>query len=209
MLVLGVTGTIYAFDEEILAHLQRGDSDAYDALADAGDFLEPAGFMPNSLMAWTGGALIGKMTGWNGLETASLQIIEANLIDGGIRNASKWLIGRRRPHEDQGSQFFQFNGGTSFPSGHTAVMFEAATVLSHHARSLPVTLICYGAASTVAIQRIESQGHWPSDVFLTAVVSTVVARTVVRRWESREAKKSGVQVGFAPGGSGAALTVRF
>ena len=208
--ILGVTGVIYVMDEEILARLQRGDSEIYDGIADAGDALEPAGFMPNSLMAWAGGALVGKIAGWETLETASLQIIESNLIGGGIRNASKWLIGRRRPHEGEDSQFFEFNGGTSFPSGHTAVMFETATVLSHHADWWPVTVLTYGAATSVAVQRIESKGHWPSDVFLTAAISTVTARTVVRRWESRASKaREGVQMGFEPRGAGAALTVRF
>ena len=208
-LVLGATGVIYAMDEEILARLQRGDSDAYDAVADAGDALEPAGFMPNSLIFWSGSALVSGLAGWEGLETASLQIIESHLIGGGIRNVSEILIGRRRPHEGEGSESFEFNGGTSFPSGHTAVMFETATVLSHHARRLPVTLLCYGAAGLVGVQRIESESHWPSDVFLTAVMSTVIAQTVVRRWEAREAKAEGVRVGFAPYGAGAALTVRF
>jgi len=208
--VLGVTGMIYVMDDEILARLQRGDSPVYEGIADVGDALEPAGFMPNSLMAWGSAALVGKIAGWNGLETASLQIIESHLIGGGIRNASKWLIGRRRPNEEKSSQFFEFNGGTSFPSGHAAVMFEAATVLSMRTKSLPVSIVCYTAATSVAIQRIESKGHWPSDVFLTAVVSTVVARAVVRRWESREAKRQeGASIGFEPRGAGAALTVRF
>ena len=73
-------------------------------------------------------------------------------------------------------------------------------------------VVCFGAATSVAIQRIESKGHWPSDVFLSAAFGTVVARTVVSRWERRMAEAEThtvVRVGFEPRGAGAALTLRF
>ena len=48
----------------------------------------------------------------------------AHFIAGGIRNVGKFIVGRRHPYEDQGPRSFEFGHGTSFPSGHTSVLFE-------------------------------------------------------------------------------------
>jgi membrane-associated phospholipid phosphatase len=109
------------------------------------------------------------------------------MIAGGVRNGAKLFIGRRRPFEDQGPDAFEFNGGTSFPSGHASVVFELATILSHHARRWPVTVATYGIATTVAVQRVSSRNHWPSDVFVPAVTGTLIARSIVRRRDERAA----------------------
>jgi len=48
-----------------------------------------------------------------------------------------------------------------------------------------VTVVLYGLATTGGLQRIHALQHWPSDVFLSALSGTLIARTVVRRHEER------------------------
>jgi membrane-associated phospholipid phosphatase len=52
-----------------------------------------------------------------------------------------------------------------------------------------VTALCYGLATTIAMERVDSKNHWPSDVFLAAVSGTTIARTVVRRNEERRSER--------------------
>ena len=115
------------------------------------------------------------------------------MIAGTLRNILKPLVGRAHPYEGLGPRHFEFNEGTSFPSGHTSIFFEIATVVSEHVRSTPVTAGLYTLATLGAVQRVESQNHWPPDVFVPAVTGTLIARTIVRRnAERREQGRTGV-----------------
>jgi membrane-associated PAP2 superfamily phosphatase len=69
----------------------------------------------------------------------------------------------------------------SFPSGHTIAAFSIATVFAKrhpHPRWIP--WVAYGLAATVGMSRISLQTHFPSDVFLGAVLGYHIAQDVVR-----------------------------
>ena len=51
-----------------------------------------------------------------------------------------------------------------------------------------MTVILYAAAALGAVQRVESQNHWPSDVLFPAITGTVISHTIVRRNAERRAK---------------------
>jgi undecaprenyl-diphosphatase len=185
--VLATGGIVYAYDEEILEALRRSrEDDLVEASLEVGDALEPIGNLATNPY-YLAGLAVGAATGLEPLQEVSLEILESHLISGGVRNTVKLFVGRPRPFEERGARFFAFNRGTSFPSGHASVAFELATILSHHARSLPVTVACYGLATTIALQRVDARTHWPSDVLFGAVTGTVVARTVLRRHQARRA----------------------
>jgi len=105
-----------------------------------------------------------------------------------VRNLGKIMVGRRHPYENVGPYEYEFAKGTSFPSGHTSVVYELATIATMNTHSLPVAIAGYSLATCVAVQRIESRNHWPSDVFIAGLYGTLVARTVVHQHEKREAK---------------------
>ncbi|MCP4631365.1 MAG: phosphatase PAP2 family protein [candidate division Zixibacteria bacterium] len=65
-------------------------------------------------------------------------------------------------------------------------MFQVATILSHHVNFFPATITFYGLATSVALQRVTSDSHWPSDVFIAAVFGTAVSRAVIRLHEERK-----------------------
>lgn len=66
----------------------------------------------------------------------------------------------------------------SFPSRHTSVMFAAATVVSKewgHNRPW-VTIVSYGAATAVGVQRIVSDRHYTHDVLAGAALGFASAQ---------------------------------
>lgn len=73
-------------------------------------------------------------------------------------------VSRHRPGDS--------GGGTSFPSGHAAMAFAAATLLdsnSGHAVGYPA----YGVAAITAFSRVESGHHFPSDVLGGAALGSL------------------------------------
>lgn len=182
-------GILYAFDQDIYDGLKRNeDNRLYRPIRKIGEAFEPIGMMGNTNKFYVGGLAAGYIFKFRPLMEISAQILESHFIAGGVKNVTNIVVGRTRPHEGQGPRNFEFNKGTSFPSGHTSSIFQVATVLSHHLRFRPATVILYGIATSVAFQRVISDSHWPSDVFLAAVYGTAASRAVIRLHENRKAK---------------------
>ena len=105
--------------------------------------------------------------------------------------AIKAITRRRRPSEVAPGMPFNdtfFAGGkspfkgSSFPSGHAAGAFAVATVIAtryHTHRWVPWAV--YGFATAVSLSRITTSAHFPSDVFLGAVLGYAVTRYEVLR----------------------------
>jgi len=187
--VLGAEAVIYANDQTILdATVRNREAPVFRTVLDVGGRVEPVGFMGRTNPIYAAALGAGYALDNQTLRTIPTEILESHLIAGGVRNLGKLVVGRRHPYEKVGPYQFDFAHGTSFPSGHTSVVFELATIASMNAHSLPVTIVGYSLASAVAFQRIESLNHWPSDVFIAAAYGTLVSRTVVRLNERRRSK---------------------
>src|SRR5207248_6261400 len=66
----------------------------------------------------------------------------------------------------------------SFPSGHSAVTFAAATVIERHL-GWKKSVLGYTIASYVAASRLHDNRHYLSDVIFGAAVGAIAGRTVV------------------------------
>ena len=187
--VVAASAVVYQYDREILdAVVRNRDAPVLGQVLRVGTNLEPMGMMGRTNPYYAGALGIGYTFQIHPLVQIPAELIESHYIAGGLRNMVKFVVGRRHPFEDPSPRVFdpmKMNGGTSFPSGHTSVVYEVATITSMHAHSTPVTVVAYGLATTVAIQRIGSRSHWPSDVLIPAVTGSWIARTVVRRHEER------------------------
>jgi hypothetical protein len=73
--------------------------------------------------------------------------------------------------------------GSSFPSGHAAGAFSVATVIARRygSRHRWVPWVAYGAASAISFSRVTTSAHFPSDVFLGAVLGYTITRFEVLR----------------------------
>jgi membrane-associated phospholipid phosphatase len=136
---------------------------------------------------------VGRLTGNDRLSEVGLRTTEAIVASGAVVGLTKGLVGRQRPFLEKGDPVDFFvgrgfgNGGlTSFPSGHTAAAFSAATVLSLEARrtwprAAPVlTPLLYGGATAVGLARMYDSKHWASDVALGATIGTLSGMQVMR-----------------------------
>jgi membrane-associated phospholipid phosphatase len=141
---------------------------------------------------------IGRLTGRAHVSEIGLRTTEAIVAGGIVVGAMKGVMGRQRPFiekNDPGDFFigrgFGNGGLTSFPSGHTAAAFSAATVLSLETRRIwprtanVVTPLLYGGAAAVGLARMYDSKHWASDVALGATIGTLSGVQVMRYNDAR------------------------
>jgi len=94
--------------------------------------------------------------------------------------ALKYSLGRERPYQGNGSGAF-FQGGTSFPSEHSAAAWSIAGVFAHEYQGTLPKLFAYGMASAVSFSRVRSGQHFPSDVLVGSVLGFLISESVYRR----------------------------
>ena len=100
-------------------------------------------------------------------------LLESFIETGLIVTVLKAGFGRRRPDSGFGQEAFNIitASNDSFPSGHAATAFSAATVL---ARAYDVGWVTYPLAAGVSFFRMYKEKHWLSDVFLGSVLGVVI-----------------------------------
>jgi hypothetical protein len=133
------------------------------------------------------------------MKTATLLASQAYILGGAFERTIKFLSGRTRPSAyPPGTEARpQFKGpfaymdaayggkrvSSSFPSGHTTVVFAAATVFAMEYRDRPwIPVVSYGAATLVGLSRITENAHWLSDVFAGAALGYLLGRQVVNNY---------------------------
>jgi membrane-associated phospholipid phosphatase len=204
---LAVGGVLFLADQDITnAALRNTEEPGFESVVDVGTFLEPVGLMGKTNAFYAGGAVLSYAAGLDRPKRMFTELLYSHWIAGLIRGGTNKLVGRSRPYVGLGSRHFKFGQGTSFPSGHASTIFQVAAVLSHHIDRVPVSAVLYGLASMVAVQRITSEQHWASDVWLGAAYGWAVARLVIRLHEE---EAIGIEPAAVPGGVGMAVRWTF
>ena len=89
----------------------------------------------------------------------------------------KPLVGRERPYDAMDLEpIVAVSTSFSFPSGHTASSFAAATALYLYDRRYGIPALVF--AALVGISRVYLLVHWPTDVIIGAVIGMVCALSV-------------------------------
>jgi len=214
-LVLGSLALI-PLDKSAESWLQRPglqNNAAIHSTAAGFNWLGGSGLITGSVAALA----LGRLTGNDRLSEVGFRTTEAIVASGAIVGVTKGLVGRQRPflEKTDPADFFVgrgfSNGGlTSFPSGHTAAAFSAATVLSLEARrawprAAPVvTPLLYGGATAVGLARMYDSKHWASDVALGATIGTLTGIQVMHYNDAHPDNKLArlfTHVSVAPNGS--------
>ncbi|HLK31974.1 MAG TPA: phosphatase PAP2 family protein [Terriglobales bacterium] len=111
--------------------------------------------------------------GWTALEAAGAAA--------GINEVFKFAANRQYPIAGTGSGEF-WDGGKSFPSGHSAASWAFASVLAHrYPHKRWVKWGAYGFATAVSLSRLASKKHFPSDVLVGSTIGYVTGTYLAGR----------------------------
>lgn len=202
--ITAVGGVIYAYDQDIYDAFRRNkDHKLYKPIKKLGENSERLGFMGFTNKFYIGAMALGYIIKYEPLVTIPAEILEAHLIEGAAKNVANLAAGRHRPYENDGPYFFKPNDGSSFPSGHAAVVVQVADVISHRINFLPLSIGMYTVASAVCLERISSEAHWPSDVYFAAVYGWVISHALLKYHDRKRA-----DISMASVGSGVGLKLR-
>jgi hypothetical protein len=177
---------LYSVDQELYDAVHRNAHDPpYEYVREAGDFFEPLGYQGDSNQVYLAGIVLGYVAHSSFLVDVSTDILRTHVLIAGPKEFMNTATGRRGPLRDEGPRSFEFNDGRSLPSGHSLAIAVTAEVLAHHVRWLPFRIAVYAIEGTVLLQRISSDHHWPSDVFVGALGGHVIAAELLERREER------------------------
>jgi membrane-associated phospholipid phosphatase len=134
--------------------------------------------------------LIGRVTHNDRARETGLLAGEA-LIDSAIVATSvKAITQRTRPTGGLSRSDF-FDGGSSFPSGHSIQAWTLATIIANEYHDKPaVQIAAYGIASAVSVARFTGRNHYLSDVLIGGAMGYGIGRYVYRT-HHRKATSSG------------------
>lgn len=197
--ILVVGGVLFAFDEELDDGVQRNEgAEPLASLQQIGEAIEPIGLMGDTWPWFAGGLALGYAVDQPWLVRVGGEVLLAQYSSGALRNLAKLIVGRRRPNEGKGAYFFEFDGGTSMPSGHAASAFAAVEVLAHHVDRRWATVLLYSAAVSVGYQRLTSRSHWASDVWIGALSGVGAARLITGRHDQLVRGLASTGAGLVP-----------
>jgi len=160
------------------------------------DFWLPLMIFTGLLVAWRGGFRARTM-----LVCLLLSLV---IVEGAVVNPLKHAFGRPRPTDmlaesrsvslkpirprifgilypvriKPGARDTNPPPGRSFPSGHAANMFCFATILAAFYGARGAWF--FVAAASVALSRVMTGSHWPSDVVVSALLSVVLTALLLR-----------------------------
>lgn len=109
--------------------------------------------------------LIGRAAGRPQLAAMGGDLVESQLLSGVSTFALKHAIRRGRPDGE----------ARSFPSGHAAGTFAAATVLQRHF-GVKAAIPAFSAAAIVSGARLQANSHYPTDIIIGAAIGVLSGR---------------------------------
>jgi len=99
--------------------------------------------------------------------------LEAAGAAAGINEVVKFAADRQFPSNGHSSTSEFWEGGRSFPSGHSAASFAFASVVAHRTHRRWVQVLAYGLATGVSLSRFPAKKHFPSDILVGATIGYV------------------------------------
>ena len=101
-------------------------------------------------------------------------IVDSLIVEGALKEITQ----RARPLDGHERSEF-FDGGSSFPSGHSTQAWAIATVIANEYRHRrAVQIAAYGMASAISVARFTGHKHYLSDVLAGSAVGYGVGRYV-------------------------------
>jgi membrane-associated phospholipid phosphatase len=163
---------VHEWDSRLFDRLTRERSEARDAV------LRRVTRLGDHSRVWIGCAGVVALIGGAKGRRVQREVLGALAIASLTANVTvKLTVGRGRPIARQ-PVAIRAPKSLSFPSGHAATSFAAATVLAgHYAWAAPAA---YSLAGAIALSRVVLEVHYPLDVIAGAALGSVVGTLVLR-----------------------------
>jgi membrane-associated phospholipid phosphatase len=160
----GLALVAHPLDESLNARLLN-PSDLAKVIFAPGKYL---GDTPEQMAFSIGTWVMGRVMHKPKMAHLGMDLLRAQALTEIMVEPIKFATHRERP---DGSNY------QSFPSGHAAITFAAATVIERHL-GWKHSIAAYAIASYVAASRLFDNRHYLSDVVFGAAVGTIAGRTV-------------------------------
>ena len=121
----------------------------------------------------------GKLGGNDHMVDTGEKGFQAAIYSTVVMQAIKALTNRTRPLDGGNGSFF--NGGSSFPSGHSMEAWALAKVISdEYPNKRFVKIGMYSFATAISLSRITSEHHYASDVLVGGALGYMIGNFVMR-----------------------------
>ena len=130
--------------------------------------------------------LVGRKTNNSRARETGLLSTEASIDGLIVSNALKGITQRARPLTGRERSEF-FDGGSSFPSGHSIQAWSVATIIAneyHDHRAVQVA--AYAAATAVSLSRFTGHQHYLSDVLVGSALGYGIGKYVYKAHHRNE-----------------------
>ena len=191
-----LTGALMFADEPVQKYVTK-TTDNHSALKNFGNNISTFGGL-GEVAVLTGFGAYGYVFKKEKMVTTTLLATQAYLTASAVESVTKFVTGRTRPSfYDSGvepeprflgpvSKSKNASGKklfSSFPSGHTTVVFAAATVFAKEYYNKPlIPIFSYAVATLVGVSRIIANAHWTTDVLAGAALGYLNGRLVVNNY---------------------------
>jgi membrane-associated phospholipid phosphatase len=183
--------TIWPYDAQVTQHASSSPAwkDAFEGWARIGG---QEWFLATTAI---GTYAYGRIFDHPGFAAVGGDLIEAESIAGVSALAVKVAVHRPRPDGEP----------RSFPSGHAAGTFAAATVLQRHF-GWKAGVPAYAGASLVSIARLQANSHYPTDIIIGGAIGILCGRAGTFDLASHRVR---ISPAAAPGAVGVSASVRW
>ena len=161
----GLAAGAHPFDQTFNVRLRSHYDTVNKAFAPGKYF----GNTPEQIALSLGTYAYGRLRDQPRVSHLGMDLLQAQILTEMLVQPLKFATHRQRP---DGSNH------QSFPSGHAAITFAAATVIERHL-GWRNSVLGYAIASYVAASRLHDNVHYLSDVVFGAAVGSIAGRTVV------------------------------
>lgn len=129
--------------------------------------------------------LVGRFTHNEKARETGILAAQALIDTGIVTRVLKVTARRPRPNEDNGNAEF-FEGGSSFPSGHSSTVWSVATVIAYEYKDNPwIKYGAFAAATAVSMSRYSGRNHFLSDIVGGSAIGFLIGRYVVHRYHDK------------------------
>src|SRR5579864_5158646 len=167
----GVTAGFIASDSWLSKQIPLGEISRSKTISDYGAY--------SFIGAGAGAFVLGHLTGSDRMSETGFLSGEAAINSTAVAYLFKSITQRPRPFQANGTGKF-FQGGSSFPSEHSAIAWSVASVMAHEYPGTLTKILAYGLATTVSATRVTGQQHFASDVIIGSALGLYFGRQVYR-----------------------------